>query len=69
MGAHTAARNPKGVPWAALDERFMLAAKPGVFCAGEMLAWDAPTGGYLITACLATGRATGLGVVDWFSKK
>jgi hypothetical protein len=54
-----------GVPWAAMDERFMLFAKPGVFCAGEMLAWDAPTGGYLITACLATGRAAGLGVVEW----
>ena len=37
----------------------MLAARPGVFCAGEMLDWDAPTGGYLLTACLATGRHAG----------
>jgi len=34
----------------------MLKARPGVFCAGEMLNWDAPTGGYLLTACFATGR-------------
>ncbi len=37
----------------------MLRARPGVFCAGEMLDWDAPTGGYLLTACLATGRHAG----------
>jgi predicted flavoprotein YhiN len=43
----------------------MLKAKPGHFCAGEMIAWDAPTGGYLITACMATGRAAGLGVLEW----
>ncbi|MBT8459522.1 MAG: TIGR03862 family flavoprotein [Boseongicola sp.] len=45
-----------GVAWDALDG-FMLRARPGVFVAGEMLDWDAPTGGYLITGCLATGRA------------
>ncbi len=45
-----------GVAWEALDG-FMLRARPGVFVAGEMLDWDAPTGGYLITGCLATGRA------------
>lgn len=45
-----------GVAWEALDG-FMLRARPGVFIAGEMLCWDAPTGGYLITGCLATGRA------------
>jgi hypothetical protein len=38
----------------------MLRAAPGVFCAGEMIDWEAPTGGYLITACLATGRRAGL---------
>ena len=37
----------------------MLRVRPGVFCAGEMLDWDAPTGGYLLTACLATGRRAG----------
>lgn len=48
-----------GVPWDALDDGLMLKALPGVFCAGEMIAWDAPTGGYLLTACLATGRVAG----------
>lgn len=48
-----------GVSWGALDDRLMLKALPGVYCAGEMVAWDAPTGGYLLTACLATGRAAG----------
>jgi predicted flavoprotein YhiN len=41
---------------------------PGVFCAGEMLDWDAPTGGYLLTACMATGRAAGLGALRWLSR-
>lgn len=48
-----------GVPFEALDEGLMLKALPGVFCAGEMLDWEAPTGGYLLTACFATGRAAG----------
>jgi uncharacterized flavoprotein (TIGR03862 family) len=52
-----------GVTWDALDEGLMLKAKPGCFVAGEMIAWDAPTGGYLITACMATGRAAGGGVL------
>jgi len=39
---------------------------PGLFVAGEMLDWEAPTGGYLLTACLATGRAAGHGVIDWW---
>jgi predicted flavoprotein YhiN len=43
----------------------MLRAVPGTFCAGEMLDWEAPTGGYLLTACFASGRAAGLGVVRW----
>lgn len=47
-----------GVTGAALDG-FMLRARPGVFVAGEMLDWEAPTGGYLLTGCLATGRAAG----------
>ncbi len=45
-----------GVAWSALDANLMLRARPGVFCAGEMLDWEAPTGGYLLTACWATGR-------------
>ncbi|MEM6371237.1 MAG: TIGR03862 family flavoprotein [Pseudomonadota bacterium] len=54
-----------GVPAAALDSRLMLRTRRGVFCAGEMLDWEAPTGGYLLTACLATGRHAGRGVVDF----
>ncbi len=49
-----------GVAYAAMDEGLMLEALPGVFCAGEMLDWEAPTGGYLLNGCLATGRAAGL---------
>jgi len=52
-----------GVRFDALDERLMLRAAPGVFCAGEMLDWEAPTGGYLLTACMASGRAAGLGAL------
>ena len=58
-----------GVDFAALDERLMLRDLPGVFCAGEMLDWEAPTGGYLLTACLATGRAAGEGVADWLQQE
>jgi len=56
-----------GVRFEALDERLMLRALPGVFCAGEMLDWEAPTGGYLLTACFATGRVVGNGVADWLA--
>jgi uncharacterized flavoprotein (TIGR03862 family) len=48
-----------GVAWGALDDGLMLRALPGVFCAGEMIDWEAPTGGYLLTACYATGLAAG----------
>lgn len=48
-----------GVAWYAVDEGLMLRKLPGVFCAGEMLDWEAPTGGYLITGCLATGKWAG----------
>ncbi|AZV79865.1 TIGR03862 family flavoprotein [Parasedimentitalea marina] len=48
-----------GVARGALDEGLMLQKMPGVFCAGEMLDWEAPTGGYLLTGCLATGRWAG----------
>ncbi len=54
-----------GVPFEALDRALMLKQLPGVFCAGEMLDWEAPTGGYLLTACFASGRAAGLGVLAW----
>ncbi|MGB0771590.1 MAG: TIGR03862 family flavoprotein [Paracoccaceae bacterium] len=49
-----------GIPWNRLDAGLMLMDRPGIFCAGEMIDWEAPTGGYLITACLATGRWAGL---------
>ncbi len=54
-----------GVAFEALDEGLMLRSSPGVFCAGEMLDWEAPTGGYLLSACLASGRAAGAAVLDW----
>ena len=56
-----------GVPFEALDEQLMLKTMPGVFCAGEMLDWEAPTGGYLLTACFATGRAAGLGGLNYIN--
>ena len=52
-----------GVAFEAIDDNAMLRALPGVFCAGEMLDWEAPTGGYLLTACMASGRAAGLGML------
>jgi predicted flavoprotein YhiN len=57
-----------GVMFEAMDERLMLKQLPGVFCAGEMLDWEAPTGGYLLTACFASGRAAGLGMVEWLKR-
>ncbi len=54
-----------GVRFDALDQGLMLRDLPGVFCAGEMLDWEAPTGGYLLTACFASGRRAGRGAVDW----
>ena len=48
-----------GIPFDALDDGLQLRDLPGVWCAGEMLDWEAPTGGYLLTACLATGRWAG----------
>ncbi|QYY81302.1 TIGR03862 family flavoprotein [Pseudomonas germanica] len=58
-----------GVTFEAMDERLMLKALPGVFCAGEMLDWEAPTGGYLLTGCFASGRAAGLGIVQWLKSE
>ena len=58
-----------GLSWEALTAELMLKDIPGVFCAGEMLDWDAPTGGYLITACLATGRWAGRAAADYLSAK
>ncbi|MNT51997.1 hypothetical protein D3C72_1889950 [compost metagenome] len=57
-----------GVPFEALDDGLMLKELPGVFCAGEMLDWEAPTGGYLLTACFASGRAAARGMLQWLSQ-
>ena len=58
-----------GIAFEALDARQMLRAVPGVFAAGEMLDWEAPTGGYLLTACFASGRAAGVGVLGWLDAR
>jgi uncharacterized flavoprotein (TIGR03862 family) len=58
-----------GVRFEALDARLMAGAVPGLFVAGEMLDWEAPTGGYLLTACLATGRAAGQGAAAWLDPR
>lgn len=63
----TAISTSGGVKMGSIDENFMLRSRPGVFCAGEMLDWDAPTGGYLITTCLATGRMAGKRAVQFVS--
>lgn len=57
-----------GVRFDALNDDLMLKNVPGVFCCGEMLDWEAPTGGYLLTACFATGRRAGEGVLRWLSR-
>ncbi len=58
-----------GVRFEGLDAGLMLRTLPGVFCAGEMLDWEAPTGGYLLTACFATGRIAGQGAADWLQAR
>ena len=63
----TAISTSGGVKMGSIDENFMLRGRPGIFCAGEMLDWDAPTGGYLITTCLATGRMAGKRAVQFVS--
>ncbi len=50
-------------------QQLMLERLPGVFCAGEMLDWEAPTGGYLLSACFASGRAAGQGAVAWLARE
>ncbi|MBR0951309.1 NAD(P)/FAD-dependent oxidoreductase [Bradyrhizobium canariense] len=57
-----------GITFDELDEHFMLRKLPGVFVAGEMLDWEAPTGGYLLQASFATGAAAGRGVLEWLKR-
>lgn len=54
-----------GIKWTEIDEHFMLPNKPGTFVAGEMLDWEAPTGGYLLHACFATGRTAARDALNW----
>ncbi|WP_296079964.1 TIGR03862 family flavoprotein [uncultured Agrobacterium sp.] len=56
-----------GIRWEGIDDDYMLRARPGVFVAGEMLDWEAPTGGYLLTACFATGKAASDGLSKWLA--
>jgi hypothetical protein len=58
-----------GVAFESLDDKLMLTPLPGVFCAGEMLDWEAPTGGYLLTACFASGRVAGAGALAWLKRR
>ncbi len=58
-----------GVDFAGLDDNLMLRTRPGVFCAGEMLDWEAPTGGYLLTACFATGHRAGRAAANWLAAR
>lgn len=58
-----------GVKQASVTPDLMLKSLPGVFCAGEMLDWEAPTGGYLLTACFATGRRAGQGALRWLHSR
>lgn len=57
-----------GVTFESMDEKLMLRSAPGVFCAGEMVDWEASTGGYLLTACLASGRVAALGALGWLAR-
>lgn len=58
-----------GVAFSEIDDRFMLTKLPGVFVAGEMLDWEAPTGGFLLQATFATGAAAGRGVLQWLAER
>ncbi len=58
-----------GIAWSGIDPHFMLKTLPGVFVAGEMVDWDAPTGGYLLTACFAMGRAAADGADHWLRRR
>ncbi len=64
-GLERAISSDGGIMWESLDEHLMAKNFPGLFVAGEMLDWDAPTGGYLLTACFATGRAAGIAAAEW----
>lgn len=58
-----------GIKLDALDDGFMIKALPGIFCSGEMLDWEAPTGGYLLSGCFATGRTAGTAAAKWLKQQ
>ena len=58
-----------GIDWQEFDDELMLRRYPGVFCAGEMIDWDAPTGGYLLQGCYATGKIAGEGAAKWIAQR
>lgn len=64
----TAISSAGGISFDELDDHLMLRKMPGVFCTGEMLDWEAPTGGYLLSACFALGRAAGKGALRWLGE-
>ncbi|WP_341909018.1 TIGR03862 family flavoprotein [Ferrovibrio terrae] len=68
-GLERAISTAGGIALDELDDRLMLKRRPGVFVAGEMLDWEAPTGGYLLQGCMATGVVAGQGVVDWLQSR
>jgi len=68
FGLERAISTAGGIALSELDEHLMLRRRPGVFAAGEMLDWEAPTGGYLLQGCMATGAAAGRGVLSWLKQ-
>ena len=68
-GLERAISSAGGIALDEIDAHFMMKKKPGVFVAGEMLDWDAPTGGYLLQASFATGKAAADGVLAWFKSQ
>ncbi len=57
-----------GIEWSDIDEHYMLKKLPSMFVAGEMIDWEAPTGGYLLTACFAIAKAAAEGMDNWLSR-
>lgn len=69
VGMERAISTAGGIRWDEIDAAFMLKRWPGVFVAGEMIDWEAPTGGYLLQACMATGAAAGRGALAWLAER
>ncbi|WP_439595917.1 TIGR03862 family flavoprotein [Falsiroseomonas sp.] len=68
-GIERAISSAGGLDWSEVDDRLMLIARPGVFACGEMLDWEAPTGGYLLQGCFSTGVAAARGVLAWLAEQ